>query len=117
FRAWFSRRPQRLTVSDTKGWTLRAPVSSGQRGRGTPAGVFTVLQKNEDHWSNLYDDGHMPHMQRLTWSGIALHGGSLPGYPASHGCVRLPFHFAARLFEATRLGMRVVVAPGRRAPV
>jgi lipoprotein-anchoring transpeptidase ErfK/SrfK len=112
-----SLRNQRITVYDVKGWILRAPVSSGQKGRETPAGVFTVLQKNEDHWSNLYDDGHMPHMQRLTWSGIALHGGSLPGYPASHGCVRLPFDFAARLFETTRLGMRVVVAPGDVAPI
>src|SRR5262245_38610582 len=112
-----SLRNQRITVYDAKGWILRAPVSSGQKGRETPAGVFTVLQKNAEHWSNLYDDGYMPHMQRLTWSGIALHGGSLPGYPASHGCVRLPFDFAARLFETTRLGMRVVVAPGDVAPI
>ena len=108
---------QRITVYDATGWILRAPVSSGQKGRETPAGVFTVLQKNAEHWSNLYDDGYMPHMQRITWSGIALHGGLLPGYPASHGCVRLPFEFAARLFDATRLGMRVIVTPGDVAPI
>jgi lipoprotein-anchoring transpeptidase ErfK/SrfK len=62
------------------------------------------------------DDAYMPHMQRITWSGIALHGGPLPGYPASHGCVRMPFDFAARLFDATRLGLRVIVAPTDVAP-
>ena len=112
-----SLRNQRITVYDAKGWILRAPVSSGQKGRETPAGVFTVLQKDADHYSNLYDDGHMPHMQRLTWSGIALHGGALPGYPASHGCVRLPFEFAEGLFDKTRLGMRVIVAPGDVDPM
>ncbi len=112
-----SLRNQRITVYDAKGWILRAPVSSGQKGRETPAGIFSVLQKNAEHYSNLYDDGYMPHMQRITWSGIALHGGLLPGYPASHGCVRLPFDFAARLFDATRMGMRVIVAPGDAAPV
>src|SRR5262249_47672749 len=67
--------------------------------------------------SNLYDDAYMPHMQRLTWSGISLHGGVVPGYPASHGCIRLPYGFAKRLFDLTRLGMRVIVAPGDIAPV
>ena len=112
-----SLRNQRITVYDADGWILRAPVSSGQKGRETPAGVFSVLQKNAEHYSNLYDDAYMPHMQRLTWSGIALHGGLLPGYPASHGCVRLPFDFAERLFGATRLGMRVIVTPSEVAPV
>ena len=112
-----SLRSQRITVYDTKGLILRAPVSSGQAGRETPAGVFSVIQKNAEHYSNLYDDAYMPHMQRITWSGIALHGGALPGYPASHGCVRLPFDFAARLFDLTRMGMRVIVAPGDVAPV
>jgi hypothetical protein len=112
-----SLRSQRITVYDAGGWILRAPVSSGTKGRETPAGIFSVLQKNADHYSNLYDDAWMPHMQRLTWSGIALHGGPLPGYPASHGCVRMPFAFAARLFDATRLGMRVIVAPADVAPV
>jgi hypothetical protein len=112
-----SLRSQRITVYDANGGILQAPVSSGQRGRETPAGIFSVLQKEADHYSNLYDDAWMPHMQRLTWSGIALHGGPLPGYPASHGCVRLPFAFARSLFGATRLGMRVIVAPGDVAPV
>jgi hypothetical protein len=112
-----SLRDQRITVYDAKGWILRAPVSSGTKGRETPAGIFSVIQKVEDHYSNLYDDAYMPHMQRITWSGIALHGGALPGYPASHGCVRLPFDFAARLFDATAMGMRVIVAPTDVAPV
>src|SRR5215211_2374675 len=108
---------QRITVYDANGWILRAPVSSGQKGRETPAGIFSVIQKEAEHYSNLYDDAYMPHMQRITWSGIALHGGPLPGYAASHGCVRMPFDFAARLFDATRLGMRVIVAPSGVAPV
>jgi hypothetical protein len=108
---------QRITIYDDQGWILRAPVSSGQRGRETPAGIFSVIQKDADHHSNLYDDAYMPNMQRITWSGIALHGGSLPGYPASHGCVRMPFDFAAGLFGKTRLGMRVIVAPTDVAPV
>src|SRR3982075_3557442 len=110
-------RGQRITVYDAKGWILRAPVSSGSKGRETPAGIFSVIQKVEEHYSNLYDDAYMPHMQRITWSGIALHGGVLPGYPASHGCVRIPFDFAARLFDATAMGMRVIVAPTDVAPV
>src|SRR5437879_8495793 len=112
-----SLRSQRITVYDPKGWILRAPVSSGTKGRETPAGIFSVIQKVEEHYSNLYDDAFMPHMQRITWSGIALHGGVLPGYPASHGCVRMPFDFAARLFDATAMGMRVIVTPTDVAPV
>jgi L,D-transpeptidase catalytic domain len=112
-----SLRNQRITVYDANGWILRAPVSSGQKGRETPAGIFSIIQKDAEHYSNLYDDAYMPHMQRLTWSGIALHGGPLPGYPASHGCVRMPYDFARRLFDATSLGMRVIVAPTEVAPV
>jgi hypothetical protein len=112
-----SLRNQRITVYDADGWILRAPVSSGQKGRETPAGIFTVIQKEAEHYSNLYDDAYMPHMQRITWSGIALHGGVLPGHAASHGCVRMPFDFAARLFDATAMGMRVIVAPTDVAPV
>src|ERR1700704_1501726 len=99
-----SLRSQQITVYDAKGWIVRAPVSSGQKGRETPAGIFSIIQKNAEHYSSLYDDAYMPHMQRITWSGIALHGGVLPGYPASHGCVRMPFEFAARLFEETPIG-------------
>jgi hypothetical protein len=112
-----SLQNQRITVYDAKGWILRAPVSSGQSGRETPAGIFSVIEKDADHHSNLYDDASMPHMQRLTWSGIALHGGNLPGYPASHGCVRMPFEFADQLFDMTQMGMRVIVAPADVAPV
>src|SRR5215471_18712223 len=86
-----SLRSQRITIYDARGLMAQAPVYSGQKGRETPAGIFRVLQKDADHYSNLYDDAYMPHMQRLTWSGIALHGGRLPGYPASHGCIRMPY--------------------------
>ena len=112
-----SLRNQLITVYDATGWILRAPVSSGQRERETPAGIFSVIQKDADHHSNLYDDAFMPHMQRLTWSGIALHGGPLPGYPASHGCVRMPLDFAERLFDLTQMGLRVIVAPTDAVPV
>jgi hypothetical protein len=112
-----SLQNQRITVYDANGWILRAPVSSGQKGRETPAGIFSIIQKEADHYSNIYDDAYMPNMQRITWSGIALHGGQLPGYPASHGCVRMPFDFAERLFDVTRMGLRVIVAPTDVAPV
>jgi hypothetical protein len=112
-----SLQSQRITIYDRSGWILRAPVSSGQKERETPAGIFSVIQKDADHHSNLYDDAFMPHMQRLTWSGIALHGGLLPGYAASHGCVRMPFDFAERLFDMTELGLRVIVAPTDAVPV
>jgi hypothetical protein len=84
-------------------------VSSGKKGHKTPTGVFTILQKNKDHKSNLYNNAPMPYMQRLTWDGIALHAGNLPGFPASHGCIRLPMEFSKKLFEASSMGMTVVV--------
>jgi hypothetical protein len=112
-----SLHSQQITVYGSGGWILRAPVSSGQKGRETPAGVFSVIQKDADHHSNLYDDAWMPHMHRITWSGIALHGGPLPGYAASHGCVRLPYAFAEHLFDESKLGLRVIIAPGDAAPV
>jgi L,D-transpeptidase catalytic domain len=112
-----SIKSQRITIYDADGWILRAPVSTGTKGRETPAGVFSVIQKEKDHYSNLYDDAYMPHMHRITWSGIALHGGPLPGHPASHGCIRLPYGFAGRLFETSPVGMRVIIAPGDAAPV
>jgi hypothetical protein len=112
-----SVKSQRVTIYDADGWILRAPVSTGQTGRETPAGVFSVIQKEKDHYSNLYDDAYMPNMQRITWSGIALHGGPLPGHPASHGCIRMPYDFAQRLFERTGVGMRVIIAPHDVAPV
>ena len=91
-------------------------ISSGKAGKDTPTGVFTILQKNKDHRSNLYNNAPMPYMQRLTWDGIALHGGHLPGYPASHGCVRLPQAFAEKLFGITRFGDSVVVANAKASP-
>ena len=106
-------RQQKITVYDSEGPILQAPISSGRRGYETPAGLFTLLQKNKDHVSNLYDDAEMPFMQRLTWSGVALHAGPLPGYRASHGCIRLPYGFAERLFDLTSVGTRVVVAPNK----
>lgn len=92
-------------------------ISSGRRGHETPTGVFTILQKDRDHHSNKYDDAPMPYMERLTWDGVAMHGGTLPGYPASHGCVRLPGVFAQNLFAITRRGDTVVVASGKASPV
>lgn len=84
-------------------------VSTGAPGYDTPTGEFTILQKREFHRSNLYDDAPMPHMQRLTWDGIALHAGKVPGYPASHGCVRLPAKFAKQLFALTQMGGKVTI--------
>ncbi len=103
-------------------------VSTGKKGHETPTGVFTILQKNEDHYSNIYNNAPMPYMQRLTWSGVALHAGRLPGYPASHGCVRMPYDFAQKLYGVTKTGLTVVVSneeefsstvahPGLTAPV
>jgi hypothetical protein len=112
-----SIKSQQVVFYDADGWILRAPVSTGTKGRETPAGVFAVVDKEVDHRSNMYDDAWMPHMQRITWNGIALHGGPLPGYAASHGCVRMPFGFADKLFNKTRIGMRVIIAPGDPAPV
>jgi hypothetical protein len=84
-------------------------ISSGKTGHETPTGVFTILQKRKEHYSKTYNNAPMPNMQRLTWKGIALHAGSLPGYPASHGCIRLPMDFSSKLFGATELGMTVVI--------
>lgn len=106
----------------------RSTISSGKPGYETPTGVFPILQKRKTHFSNKYNNAPMPFMQRLTWDGVALHGGKIPGYPASHGCVRLPHEFAEELFQATEHGVNVVVAdvgthsdavlyPGDTAPV
>jgi hypothetical protein len=92
-------------------------ISSGKPGYETPTGVFTVLQKDRDHHSNLYNSAPMPYQQRLTWDGVALHAGGLPGYPESHGCVHLPTAFARQLFAATTLGMTVVVSREGSSPV
>ena len=112
-----SIKTQQVTFYDAGGWILRAPVSTGITGRETPAGVFAVIEKDKDHHSTMYDDAWMPNMQRITWNGIALHGGPLPGYAASHGCVRMPYGFAEKLFERTRIGMRVIISPNDAEPV
>lgn len=100
-----------VSIAAQKAYVYRAnklvgvtTVSTGMRGHRTPTGSFTILQKNRRHFSNLYNNAPMPNMQRLTWSGIALHAGALPGYPASHGCIRLPMEFSRLLFSATSMG-------------
>jgi hypothetical protein len=112
-----SIKSQQVTLYDADGWIFRAPVSTGTTGRETPAGVFALLEKDKDHHSTMYDDAWMPNMQRITWNGVALHGGPLPGYAASHGCVRMPFGFAEKLFDKTRIGMRVIISPNDAAPI
>src|SRR5690349_14511925 len=91
-------------------------VSTGRPGHTTPTGVFTILQKQVEHYSSLYDSAPMPYMQRLTWQGVALHAGNLPGYPASHGCIRLPAGFAKLLYGETKVGMTVVITRRQTTP-
>ena len=91
-------------------------VSTGREGYRTPTGIFTILQKHVRHFSSIYDNAPMPYMQRLTWRGVALHSGQLPGYPASHGCIRLPHEFARLLFDVTDLGMTVIVTDRAAVP-
>lgn len=118
-RAYVYRNGVRIAVAN---------VSTGRAGFETPPGVYSILQKEREHFSNRYDDAPMPFMQRLSWDGVALHAGKVPGYPASHGCIRLPYAFAEKLFRLTSQGMTVVVAdeqvggpgvayPGLFAPV
>ncbi len=91
-------------------------VSTGKRGHETPTGIFTILQKDKDHHSSVYNDASMPYQERLTWDGVALHAGGLPGYPSSHGCVHLPSKLAEELFKASHMGMTVVVVSNKTAP-
>ncbi|MEA2841784.1 MAG: hypothetical protein QOF41_3114 [Methylobacteriaceae bacterium] len=107
---------QRLTVYDGDRPIVSSPVSTGKMGHETPLGVFSVIQKEILHHSNLYDDAPMPYMQRITWSGVALHSGLLPGHAASHGCIRLPRDFAVRLWGMTKIGVRVIVARNELTP-
>jgi hypothetical protein len=102
---------QRIWVYSGTGLIAQSAVSTGMSGYRTPTGVFSVVQKNRFHRSNIYSNAPMPYMQRITWSGVALHAGVVPGYPASHGCIRLPHHFAVELWGMTRIGARVVVVP------
>lgn len=107
---------QKVTVYDTNGVFAEAPVSTGMKGHSTPMGVFSVIQKHKFHHSNIYSGAPMPYMQRITWSGVAMHAGVLPGYPASHGCIRMPMAFAVKMWNWTRMGARVIVAPGQMSP-
>jgi lipoprotein-anchoring transpeptidase ErfK/SrfK len=101
---------QHVTLYSNGVRVTQSPVSTGVPGRPTPTGVFSIIQKDRFHHSNLYSNAPMPYMERITWSGVALHEGPLPGYPASHGCIRLTHDFAARLWQIARLGVRVIVA-------
>ena len=100
---------QRALLYDNGVPIAASTISTGRRGRETPTGFFTVLQKKVVHRSRTYDDAPMPYMQRLTWKGVALHAGRVPGHPASHGCIRLPNGFAKRLYAVTRLGTPVMI--------
>jgi L,D-transpeptidase catalytic domain len=91
----------------------RSSISSGSKGKSTPPGIFNILEKKKTHYSKTYNNAPMPNMQRLTWTGIAMHSGQLPGYPASHGCIRLPYDFSALLFDATSKGGTVVIGDGK----
>ena len=107
---------QKVRVYDANGFFAESPVSTGTKSHPTPMGVFSIIQKHKMHHSNIYSGAPMPFMQRITWSGVAMHAGALPGYPASHGCIRLPMAFAAKMWNWTRMGARVVVTPGEITP-
>ena len=107
---------QNLKIYDANGFFAETPISTGMRGHPTPMGVFSVIQKHKLHHSNIYSGAPMPYMQRITWSGVAMHAGVLPGYPASHGCIRMPMAFAVKMWGWTKMGARVVVTPGEMAP-
>jgi lipoprotein-anchoring transpeptidase ErfK/SrfK len=108
---------QHVTLYSNGVRVAQGPVSTGVPGRPTPTGVFSIIQKDRFHHSNLYSNAPMPYMERITWSGVALHEGPLPGYPASHGCIRMTHDFAARLWQVARLGVRVIVARNDVIPV
>lgn len=112
-----------VSITEQRGYVYRngvligaTTVSTGRPGHPTPTGVFTVLQKQKEHRSTIYDGAPMPYMERLTWGGIALHAGGLPGYPESHGCIHLPSEFAQRLFDISPNGMTVVIGTEQTAP-
>jgi lipoprotein-anchoring transpeptidase ErfK/SrfK len=107
---------QRISLYGADGFHTQGAVSTGQSGFPTPTGVFSVIQKNRYHRSNIYSGAPMPFMQRITWSGVAMHEGVLPGYPASHGCIRLTHKFASELWGMTRMGVRVIVTPDDAQP-
>src|SRR5215204_1564891 len=107
---------QKVRVYDSNGLFAESPVSTGMKGHSTPMGVFSVIQKHKLHHSNIYSNAPMPYMQRITWSGVAMHAGVLPGYPASHGCIRMPMAFAMKMWNWTRMGARVIDTPGQITP-
>jgi lipoprotein-anchoring transpeptidase ErfK/SrfK len=107
---------QNLRVYDANGFFAETPISTGMAGHPTPMGAFSVIQKQKLHHSNIYSGAPMPFMQRITWSGIAMHAGVLPGHPASHGCIRMPPAFAVKMYGWTKMGARVVVTPGELTP-
>jgi hypothetical protein len=107
---------QKVTVYDNGSPVAVSSVSTGMPGHPTPMGVFSVIQKQRWHHSNIYSGAPMPYMQRITWSGVALHAGVVPGHPASHGCIRLPERFAVRLWGMTKVGARVIITRGDAAP-
>src|SRR5437899_4055593 len=107
---------QNLKIYDANGFYAETPISTGMKGHPTPMGVFSVIQKHKFHHSNIYSGAPMPYMQRITWSGVAMHAGVLPGYPASHGCIRMPMAFAVKMWNWTKMGARVIVTPGPITP-
>ncbi|MGH6711525.1 MAG: L,D-transpeptidase family protein [Bradyrhizobium sp.] len=107
---------QKVRVYDANGFFAESPVSTGMKGHATPMGVFSIIQKHKMHHSNIYSGAPMPFMQRITWSGVAMHAGVLPGYPASHGCIRMPMAFAQKMWNWTRMGARVIITPGEMTP-
>src|ERR1700716_4013426 len=107
---------QNLKIYDANGFFAETPISTGMKGHPTPMGVFSVIQKHKFHHSNIYSGAPMPYMQRITWSGVAMHAGVLPGYPASHGCIRMPTAFAIKMWNWTKMGARVIVTPGEITP-
>ena len=107
---------QKLRLYDANGLFAESPVSTGMAGHSTPMGVFSVIQKQKFHRSNIYSGAPMPFMQRITWSGVAMHAGVLPGYPASHGCIRMPAAFAIKMYGWTKMGARVIITPGDVTP-
>jgi lipoprotein-anchoring transpeptidase ErfK/SrfK len=107
---------QRVKVYDANGFFAESPISTGTKSHPTPMGVFSIIQKHKMHHSNIYSGAPMPYMQRITWSGVAMHQGVLPGYPASHGCIRMPMAFALKMWSWTRMGVRVIVTPGEITP-
>jgi hypothetical protein len=108
---------QQVSLFDNGALIARSSVSTGMEGHPTPLGVFSVISKLRWHRSNIYSAAPMPYMQRITWSGIALHAGVVPGHPASHGCIRLKNDFAVRLWHLTKRGTRVIIAHGDVQPV